>query len=1087
MANRVILSGPKAATTTGGAATQPLIGEVTAVSAAAAVPVIFDGQTAAKITVTATAPILANFGAADTLFAGVEAMLTYPGKTSDQGWQRPLGIAAATPFSFDLILPYPNLAESWTIYLRARSEKYINALILTGPSTTPNIVVSMNPLSLTAAPNVTLFSAGQNNGDGTFAASMYWDSLRKNMLVDWACLAPVDRSNWSGVQIWIKVPDGLGGFNYVAATGIIGIDAFTASGTDFVHYDTIAVEASNVPVPPQSWDFIAVSAANDLNQTVNRVATIVTGLVISLTTLPKADFVSSFTASITTEWSKDGSELYRLSGAWVNPSPPRYKGIRVIMRMPTGDVWLADEMEGSSSFRTDAFIVPDVTPVNITIYFAPVFGDSTVGAIVPGTTPSVALIISRHGITAPASFTVASVYQKLEATGQTILRIIPNFTASVAVNYGWMDFWALREDSVWYLLGSPNQGGASGVSIITNLPAVPFTWNFLLIAKDINNKDSAGNVQSNPAAPPAGSLSATLLINPPKTDSTLGQVTGWSVSYSYSAPDANGKQSLLLIPTFTPPADFTWSYIEFWAAREDGKAYLLGYPSTSGIASTAIVDSLPVIGFTWAFWAISFDVNNLNSDGKRSVSPLVSVPTGTPGFFSLSVYAPGVLGAITGLEKTSNITFDAAFNGGVNPFTSFPVRADGTTQYQVFTKLVLPTTDTTWGGCDVVTVPEDAGGALVAGAAQTIRLSDVKGVDAVVQFFIPTTVVRLALFFISFDVNGKRNTLNASEFALGGTLTPRKDITVGSITGLADLSKALSSTLGPAMAILAGKLDVALLGVDTSKLANLAVDNTKIAALAVDAAKLATGAVTSGKLGALAVDAAALANSAVTSTKIANLAVGTAAIANSAITSAQIANLAVGTAAIANLAVGSAQIANLGVTDAKINDLAAGKITAGTLIAGVIYAGIINCNQLNAGTINAAITLTSPTILVSSGSAIIDINQTDLVRVRDGSGFGSFVQITGHSVIVSLASSGDKTTLGTSGLACRGSFFDNLNVNFLKLYPYGSGSLAFGIDVSSAYVSGGASAGISTLPTNPSSFLIVTINGSQFKIPFYNL
>ena len=1048
MSNRVILSGPKAAVTSGGASTQPLIGEVTAVSAAAAVPVILDGKTAAKITVTATAPILANFGANDTLFAGVEAMLTYPGKTSDQGWQRPVGIAAATPFSFDLILPYPNSAESWIIYLRARSEKYTNALIITGPNTTPNVTVSMVPLSLTAAPDVALFGAGQNNGDGTFSANMYWDSMRKNMLIDWACLAPADRSNWGGTQVWIKVQDGAGGFNYLAATGIIGIDAFISIGSDFVHNDTISIEPVDIPVPPQSWDFIAVSAANDLNKTINKTLGLVTGPIVSLTTLPKADFVSGFTASIAPEWSKDGAELYRVSGTWVNPVPPRYKGIRVVMRMPSGDVPLAEEMEGSTSFRADPFVVPEITPVNIVIYFVAIFGDNTFAAIIPGTTPSVALVITRHGVAPPASFTVTYVYQKIEATGQVILKIIPNFVAPAIVNYGWMDLWALREDGAWSLLGSPNQGGAGGTAIITNLPSVVFIWKFLLISKDVNNKDSNGDVKSNPDIPPSGSLSTTLSINPPKIDSPLGQVTGWSVSYAYSAPDANGRQSLLLVPVFIPPVDFTWSYIEFWAKREDGFAYLLGYPSLSGVASTAIIESLPVTGATWAFWAISFDSNDLNSDGKRSTNPLLGVPTGTPNFFSLSVYPPGVIGSVVGLEKTSNVSFDTTFNGGVNPSTSFSNRADGTVQYQVWVRLILPVNDLTWGGYDVITLLEDNNGTLVAGAVKVPRLNGLKTIDAVFLVNIPTSIVRLAVLFISYDVNNRQNTLNTSEMAAGGTLTPRKDITVGSITGIADLSKALTSTLGPAIGLLNNKLDVALLGVDTSRMAALSVNRSKLQALIVSASEVADFTLTSQKYSGLSVN----------------------------------------TAAIAYLAVGTQQVQDAGIINAKIVDLQATKITTGALMTGVSYSGAVNTNQLNSGTIAVAIVLTSPTILVSGGSAIIDINTTDLIRVRDGAGFGAFVQVTGRSVIVSPTSSGDRTILGINGLSCRGSLFDNLNVSFLKLFPYGSGSVSFGIDTQATYVSGSASAGIvGPLPANPASFLIVTINNSQFKIPFYNM
>ena len=76
------------------------------------------------------------------------------------------------------------------------------------------------------APNVVLFKVGLSNGDGTFTPEMYWDDRRQHMLVDWACVLPADRTNWKGVQIWIKSPDGEGGFEYTQASGIIEAESF---------------------------------------------------------------------------------------------------------------------------------------------------------------------------------------------------------------------------------------------------------------------------------------------------------------------------------------------------------------------------------------------------------------------------------------------------------------------------------------------------------------------------------------------------------------------------------------------------------------------------------------------------------------------------------------------------------------------------------------------------------------------------------------------------------------------------------------------------------------------------------------------
>jgi hypothetical protein len=1036
----------KSISSTGGSVvTQPHIGDVTAVTAAAPVPVVVDGQTVAKITITATAPITASFGSGDTLFAGVQVSLATPTQVYDQGWQRPAGITAGTPFSFDLTVPYPAASESWTIYLASRSEKFVNALVVSGVGITPNVVVAMAPLSLTAAPDVSLFRAGKDNGDGTFTANMYWDPLAKNMLIDWACLAPTDRSNWSGVQVWIKTPDGSGGFLYFAATGVQGIDAFQLNGTDYFIYATIAVEPTNIPVPPQSWDFIATSAANDANQTINRTAGHPTGPTVTLSTLAKSDLVTGFTATVTYENSEAGDQQFRLSGSWTNQTVPRYKGVRIMMRgFSASDIELADEYDGTSTFRTDAWPVPSTTK-NVTIYAVPVFGDDTVGAIVPGTTPSVALTIQRQGgsagteytslvtgfacgapyygingagqqtlfipvtwtrpatetfggivlkmirnavtytlsgvepnspnlieinnfplpgapetvniyplsvdtnnrsntfvlgitaaatvvlpvppgIGAPSTFNVTAAYVKLKVNGQIVLQLTPSFTAPATPNYGWMDFWARREDGIWYNLGSPDQGGPAGVATIEKLPAISFTWSFLLIAKDVNGKDSNGNAQSNPAAPPAGSLSTTLLIDPATTAAPLGNVTGFFVTASYTNPDNNGARQLLIVPFFTPPADNTWAYIQLWARREDTLWYQLGNPGTSGAVSVATIAQLPATTFTWTFMAISINANNQDLNGSYNSNPN-SPPAGTP-TYSLSIAPPGV-GSV-GVEYTSNVTFNLTFNGGVNPQTTSPTRADGTVQFQVFLK-VIPPNDTTWGGYDLITMSEDPiTGILDTTSAQIVR-GTYKGTDGIYLTQIPKTVIKQALFAVSYDMNGRRNTLNAVEMSLGGTLTPRKELTFGSLTGMLDLGQALGSSFSSTeFALSGGKLIVN--GLDFSKVISTTI-TTELGLAA-------------GKLGVAQLPA----------TKV-----------------------------TAGTFVGGVVYAG---------SVAASQVLAGTLVAGVTYTGTLNCSQLNAGTISVAITLTAPTIQVTSGTVTINLDAANKLKITDTS-FNRFCSCSG--------------------------------------------------------------------------------------------
>lgn len=152
--------------------------------------------------------------------------------------------------------------------------------------------------------------------------------------------------------------------------------------------------------------------------------------------------------------------------------------------------------------------------------------------------------------------------------------------------------------------------------------------------------------------------------------------------------------------------------------------------------------------------------------------------------------------------------------------------------------------------------------------------------------------------------------------------------------------------------------------VATSNLANLAVDNSKLAALSVDAAKLATGAVTSTKIANLAVGTAAIAALAVGSAQIADAAIVTAKIGDAQISTAKIQDLAVGSAAIAALAVGSAKIADaailtakigdLQVTTAKMNDLAVTNAKIANLAVDNAKINDLDAVKITAGTINAA-------------------------------------------------------------------------------------------------------------------------------------
>lgn len=161
------------------------------------------------------------------------------------------------------------------------------------------------------------------------------------------------------------------------------------------------------------------------------------------------------------------------------------------------------------------------------------------------------------------------------------------------------------------------------------------------------------------------------------------------------------------------------------------------------------------------------------------------------------------------------------------------------------------------------------------------------------------------------------------------------------------------------MQIVAGVLGVRTGGITEALIGTFAVSSSKLADAAVITAKLADGVITTVKLGDRSVSAL----------KLGLLAVETANIDNAAIT----------TAKIANLAITNALIANAAITDAKINDLSA--------------------NKIGAGTITAAVSMTSPTLLITSGAITVNIDATNKIKVTD-TGLQSFAQVTGEVLVI---------------------------------------------------------------------------------------
>jgi|GEM_PF-1191933 len=479
-----------------------------------------------------------------------------------------------------------------------------------------------------SAPNVVMFKAGKSNGDGTFDSTMYWDSRRQMMLIDWACMLPSDTSNWGGVQIWIKSPDG-SGFKYAKATDTIDSTMFDQSGDARFHYDTIAIAPESVPDPPETWSIIAVS--------LNRFGTPNTdvngnpaGVAVDLQTLAKSDYVSGFSASVVIETTESGDQMFRLVGSWTNAPIPRYKGVRIIMRgWGAQDIPLADEGEGATTFRTDAWPLPEATKV-VQIYATPIFGDGTVAAIVPGTTPMAEVTISRLGGTTGKEYcevvtgfsaVVATPAYAVNADGQKVLRVNLSWTNPADVRFGGVVIFVDWYDGNTFQLTGLERGTSLKWET-SYFPSTASSVTFYALSVDTNNRRNtyqAGITPSSTVVLPSPQLG-------PAGSEYTSNVTGFSVSVSYPAT-ADGTYVALITSSFTPPSDPTWGGVELRVSEDGG--YTFTTRASTQKSPVTFELSAKAFAQTYSVYAVSFDVNNRANIPLWSVTPHQDIIVGS--------------------------------------------------------------------------------------------------------------------------------------------------------------------------------------------------------------------------------------------------------------------------------------------------------------------------------------------------------------------------------------------------------------------------------------------------------------------------
>jgi hypothetical protein len=294
----------------------------------------------------------------------------------------------------------------------------------------------------------------------------------------------------------------------------------------------------------------------------------------------------------------------------------------------------------------------------------------------------------------------------------------------------------------------------------------------------------------------------------------------------------------------------------------------------------------------------------------------------------------------------------------------------------------------------------------------------------------PTTLTS-AIVWCQSGLVGSDNTFTPNNIVPG--ITPSWPITYGSTTGTTDASSVMAATIAASMAVVNGLFGVAANGITNSLLGpaavatinvqNLAITNPLLAALCVQAAQLANSSVTAVAIANLAVGTAAIQTSAITNALIANAAISdakiqTATITGASIATATIAGANIGTATItqtnmASASIGTAQIQSLAVTDAKINDLSVAKLTAGTIAV--------------------AVSLTAPTITITSGAVTVNIDATNKIKISD-TGPNNYTQMLGGTITFApLSGTNFNSQLGVAQL----------------FFQYGTGGTAVtGVDIS---------------------------------------
>ena len=256
-------TGAPPGTSTSGTQLVPVVTSLTAGTPAVYTPTSagYPAGNYTQVAVTYTAPNPLGTGTA--IFSQVHWYVDDGSQTLDLGMKDFTGSAGGNQTD-TLIIPLllPN-SGSWTIYAASASKTYSNPLAKVGSaSPTPYVTVTFG--ASLPPPTAAIFQAGEESSTGTWTSVMYWSADLNSILIDWLVALPASlaSSGLGGVAIWVKIPNGFGGYIYDQSTPIHPLADFQTSGsgaTAIMYLRGTIQESAATITPGQSWTFIAVS------------------------------------------------------------------------------------------------------------------------------------------------------------------------------------------------------------------------------------------------------------------------------------------------------------------------------------------------------------------------------------------------------------------------------------------------------------------------------------------------------------------------------------------------------------------------------------------------------------------------------------------------------------------------------------------------------------------------------------------------------------------------------------------------------------------------------------------------------------